>query len=75
MEKKIEKSLVDVVATAYVRATGEKIITRIERVDLTKDIWGRYDSWTETQVKDYYESYWNDWNPKSREIVKVDVVC
>lgn len=71
----LTKQIVNVVATSYVRATGEKEITRMESIDLTKGMWAKYDTWNETQVKSYYESYWNDLNPNSRAVVYVDVIC
>jgi hypothetical protein len=75
MTNLIEKETVNVVATSYVRETKEKIITRIEVVNLKQGMWGKYDTWTEEQVKDYYESFWNDINPNSKNIVLVDVIC
>jgi hypothetical protein len=74
MENTIQSNLVSVIATSYVRETNEKVITRLEVIEIRKDIWAKYDSWTTEQVKEYYESYWNDWNPNSQNIVKVDFV-
>lgn len=72
--KKENLTKVNVVATSYVRDTMEKVITRMENLDLTKGMWGRYDTWNEEQVQSYYESFWNDLNEKSYYIVKVDLV-
>ena len=72
--KKENLTKVNVVATSYVRDTMEKVITRMENLDLTKGIWGEYDYWNTDQVISYYESYWNDLNEKSYYIVKVDLV-
>ena len=70
----IQSKTVNVIATAYNRNTTEKIMTRMETVDLTQGMWGRHDTWTKQQVKDYYESFWNDLNPESREVVYVDYI-
>jgi hypothetical protein len=75
MKNLIKTETVNVVATSYVRETREKIITRMEVVNLKKGMWGKYDTWTEQQVKDYYESFWNDLNPNSKDIVLVDIIC
>lgn len=72
--EKINSSKVNVVATSYVRDTMEKVITRMELVDLTSGGWDKWDTWTPDQVQDVYESFWNDLNPKSYYIVKVDLV-
>jgi len=74
MNNTIQTNLVSVIGTSYVRETNEKGITRLEIIDLTKGFWSYYDSWTTEQVKEYYESYWNDLNEKSYHIVKVDLV-
>lgn len=70
----INSTKVNVVATSYVRDTMEKVITRMELVDLTSGGWNQWDSWTSEQVQTFYESFWNDLNPKSYYIVKVDLV-
>jgi hypothetical protein len=70
----INSSKVNVVGTCYVRETMEKVITRMELVDLTRGGWEKWDTWTSEQVKQYYESFWNDLNTKSYYIVKVDLV-
>jgi len=70
-EKRIDMAKYDVKAIAMNRRTREQIgSSRIERIDTDKNVLfkGLKDS---SDIEKRYESFWNDMNPNSSEIVKV----